>query len=264
VDRLNPLSPYKFRYQQMGKASLLLGRVPEAITLLERSLAMNSNNQWTYRWLVAAYALAGRLEEAKRCLANANLSYDTVRGYAFPAGLSPSSVYIAQLRRVQDGLRLAGMRDHADEDADFGVPADGALHSQVTGHTPTSAPGATTIHTPELARLLAVAQPIVITALTDTRVPSIARSVGLASVGLGGSFTDEAQDRLRAELRDLTAGDRSHPIVAVGWNSERFDGRNLALRLVALGYTNVYWYRGGREAWEVAGLPENEVDLQEW
>ena len=52
------------------------------------------------------------------------------------------------------------------------------------------------------------------------------------------------------------------PIVAVSWNSERFDGRNLALRLVALGYTNVYWYRGGREAWEVAGLPETEVDVQ--
>jgi len=53
-------------------------------------------------------------------------------------------------------------------------------------------------------------------------------------------------------------------IVAVGWNSERFGGRNLALCLVALGYTQVYWYRGGREAWEVAGLPETEVDVQDW
>ena len=43
------------------------------------------------------------------------------------------------------------------------------------------------------------------------------------------------------------------PIVTMGFNAERFQGRNLALRLVALGYTNVYWYRGGREAWEVAG-----------
>lgn len=39
----------------------------------------------------------------------------------------------------------------------------------------------------------------------------------------------------------------ARPIVAVGCNSERFDGYNLALRLVALGYKNVYWYRGGRE-----------------
>ena len=50
------------------------------------------------------------------------------------------------------------------------------------------------------------------------------------------------------------------PIVTVAWNAERYQSRNLALRLVALGYTNVYWYRGGREAWEVAGLPETDGD----
>jgi hypothetical protein len=31
-----------------------------------------------------------------------------------------------------------------------------------------------------------------------------------------------------------------------------------------LGYTNVYWYRGGREAWEVAGLPETDLEVQDW
>jgi adenylate cyclase len=31
-----------------------------------------------------------------------------------------------------------------------------------------------------------------------------------------------------------------------------------------LGYPNVYWYRGGREAWEVAGLPETAVNMQDW
>jgi hypothetical protein len=48
-------------------------------------------------------------------------------------------------------------------------------------------------------------------------------------------------------MRALTVGDMSRPIVAGGFNTERFDGRNLSLRLAALGYTNVYWYRGGRE-----------------
>ena len=56
-------------------------------------------------------------------------------------------------------------------------------------------------------------------------------------------------------MRHLTGGNLQVPIVAVGFNSERFDGRNLAIRLAALDYKNVYWYRGGREAWEVAGLP---------
>ncbi len=72
------------------------------------------------------------------------------------------------------------------------------------------------------------------------------------------------QERLRRKLDVLTSGDRSKPIVTVGWNSERFDGYNLALRLVHMGFTEVYWYRGGREAWEVAGLPEEDAAEQAW
>ena len=77
-------------------------------------------------------------------------------------------------------------------------------------------------------------------------------------------MSDAAQQRLRRKLATLTKGDTSLPIVAVGWSSERFDSYNLALRLVGLGYTKVYWYRGGRETWEAKRLPEAEVDAQEW
>jgi hypothetical protein len=72
------------------------------------------------------------------------------------------------------------------------------------------------------------------------------------------------QDRLRRKMMELASGDLNRPIVAVGWNSERFDGRNLTLRLVALAYTQVYWYRGGREAWELNGLPETELAATPW
>jgi hypothetical protein len=81
-------------------------------------------------------------------------------------------------------------------------------------------------------------------------------AVGLKHAGARGSLSGSGQDRLRRKMADLTRGDLSKPIVAVGWNSERFDGRNLALRLVGMRYTNVHWYRGGREAWEAAGLPK--------
>lgn len=53
-------------------------------------------------------------------------------------------------------------------------------------------------------------------------------------------------------------------MVTIGWNAERYQGRNLALRLVALGYNQVYWYRGGRESWEVAGLPQADLVVQDW
>ena len=162
----------------------------------------------------------------------------------------------------QEGLRLAGERDHADEEADFGVPADDALHDDFAGLTPTTASGATTIRTADLARFL-----------QDPTGghrhgfvfmgPSIPGAVGL-KFRFGGSLTDGEQDRLRSKLRELTAGDLDRPIVAVGFNSERFDGRNLALRLAALGYLNVYWYRGGREAWEGQWAFRAELTIPDW
>jgi adenylate cyclase len=268
ADQLNPLSPWKYiRYQQMGTYSLWLGRNPDAIMYLERSLAMKPEDDrfkhWQYRKLAAAYARIGNMEEARQYMSKAERlwPYDTVRSH-YPGNPS-SSVLAAQIRSYQDGLRLAGERDHADEDADFGVPTDGVLHGDIAGFTPKGAPGVKTIRTAELSRFLVEARPILIDTLSYSWGRSIPGAVGLKFAGLGGSFTDAAQDHLRSKMRDLTSGDLNRPIVAVGWNSERFDGRNLALRLAALGYTQVHWYRGGREAWEVDGLPETEPNVQE-
>jgi adenylate cyclase len=73
-----------------------------------------------------------------------------------------------------------------------------------------------------------------------------------------------AQVQLERKMRALAAGDMSRPVVAIGLNRELFDGRNLALRLARMGFTEVYWHRGGRDAWEVAGLEEAPLDVQEW
>ena len=144
------------------------------------------------------------------------------------------------------------------------MPADTDLRRDYAGLTPTTSPGAATIRTTEFEQLLGERKPIVIDPLLYSWGRSIPGAVGLTNAGRGGSTSDAIQDRLRKKMEALTKRDLATPIVAVGWNSERFDGRNLALRLVALGYANVFWYRGGREAWEVAGLPETEVDVQDW
>jgi hypothetical protein len=75
----------------------------------------------------------------------------------------------------------------------------------------------------------------------------------------GGSLAGLGQERLRRKVSESSGGDLSKPVVAVAWNSERFDGRP-----VAMGYTNVYWYRGGREAWKVNGLREAELRATDW
>jgi adenylate cyclase len=267
--RNNPGDAFTYnRYRRMTFAALLQGRDKEAIEFAHKSLNLNPEVAGAggslYRNLAAAYAFEGQLDEAKHWLSKADAvwRFDTARGH--DPDESSSLIHAQQIRRYQQGLRLAGERDHAEEDADFGIPTDGVLHNDLAGYTPKEADGVRSIRTPELASVVDKSPPLIIDTMTYTWRQSLPGAVGLKYSGLGGSFSDDGQSRLRTKMRGLTGGNLSAPIVAVGWNSERFDGRNLALRLVALGYKNVYWYRGGREAWEVAGLPETKLDVQEW
>ena len=63
--------------------------------------------------------------------------------------------------------------------------------------------------------------------------------------GHGASFSEHVQSGFNRKMHGLTKGDLSAPFVFFCMNAERCTGYNLALRLVALGYTRVYWYRGG-------------------
>ena len=151
---------------------------------------------------------------------------------------------------MSEGVRLAGVRDHADENADFGIRSDSGLCSAYDGPTPTTAPGVRTLRTSDFVALMRQCKALIL----DT-IPwgnSVPGAIGLWGAGIGGTVSDEFQERLRRKILALTDGDVNRPLVTMCWNAERFQARNLALRLVALGYRDVYWYRGGREAWEVA------------
>lgn len=257
------------RYSSMGLALLMLERDEEAIAWTRRALAANPSEHPSTRAnlnlrVAAAQARLGQFDLAHQSVVEANRiwPYDTVRMHWPDDPNFPVSA--AQYERFQAALRLAGHRDHADEDADFGVASDGVLHGDVVGLTPSTVPGAKIIHTGDLKLLLDRTKPIVIDSLLYSWGRSIPGAVGLKYAGMGSSISDRSQERLRQKFQQLTSGNPAAPIIAVGFNSERFDGRNLALRLVALGYTNVQWYRGGREAWEAAGLPETQVTVEDW
>ncbi len=256
-------------YDQLGYANLLIGKDEEAIYWSRRALAAAPNiprivRAYSYFRIAAANARLGHLGEARDAISDANRAwpYDTVRAH-FPEDCN-NPIAVAQIASFQAALRLAGHRDHAQEDADFGAASDDSLPEELGRPTPTSVPGARTIYTAQLRLFLTEHKPIIIDTMMYWWGRSLPGAIGLKRAGAGGSYSDGAQDRLRQKMQALTNGNLVMPIVAAGFNSERIDGRNLALRLVALGYTNVYWYRGGREAWEVAGLPETEVDVQEW
>jgi adenylate cyclase len=255
------------RYAVMNSASLFLGRYDDAIAWAQHSLAAfpagGANIRAArYAEIAAAHAFAGRTEEAHAAAAEANRLGPilTVRSWWMQSTVNP--VFAVQAARVREGMRLAGVRDHADEDADFGVASDQALHIDDQARTPTTAPGAGVIRTADLVQFLPQRKPLVLD--VNDWGKSIPGAIALPGGGIGGTTSDPFQARLDRRMQELTHGDRSMPVVTMAWNADRFSGRNLALRLVALGYTNVIWYRGGREAWEVAGLPETEVVVQEW
>src|SRR5262249_47435290 len=143
--------------------------------------------------------------------------------------------------------------------------SDDVLHLELDGKTPTAAPGATTVGTEQVSAMLPDKKPLVIDTMEFTWYRSLPGAVGLKFNGnTHDSFTDEVPKRLERKLRELAGGDTSRPVIAVGWSAVTFDGYNLALRIRHAGYTNVYWYRGGREAWEVAGKPEDDVRPLDW
>ena len=155
--RVDPLSSYnRHSYQRIGIALLMLGRNEASIEWYQRALAAGgmAPPSWRaqcYLFMASAFALIGRPDDAHRALAECNRlwPFATVRSLPptmTPRGL-PDPAYLTQMRHVQEGLRLAGLRDHADEDDDFGVVPDNVLHTELVGHTPTTSLVATTIRT---------------------------------------------------------------------------------------------------------------------
>jgi hypothetical protein len=168
-------------------------------------------------------------------------------------------------RNITAVLSAAGVRDHLDPSVDFGVAAHDVLHSDPEDKTPTAASGVTTVSTEQLATMLEGSKLLVIDTMENSWYRSVAGAVGLDFRGnKHGTFTDAVQQRLEHKLRELTGGDTESPIVAMGFNVASFGGYNSALRIRHAGYTDVYWYRGGREAWEVASRPEDEVRPADW
>src|SRR3984885_6830674 len=85
ADALNPHSPWRFvRYRHIGWYWLLLCRDLDAIKYLERSFAINPDDDgamhYQYRRLAAAYARTGNVAAARQYLSSAERlwPYDTV------------------------------------------------------------------------------------------------------------------------------------------------------------------------------------------
>ena len=207
--RVNPRNPEVYiRHQLIGFALLMLGRHEESVAAFLQALASNQNAgapqlAISRAGIAAALALSGDLAAARRSATEAmRLSPTlTVRGLSPCGPLIP--VIAGKYPHLHDGLRLAGIRDHADETFDPGLPADNVLRTEYEAPTPTEVPGARTIRTKELAALLRERQPVVVLD-TSRDGDSIPGAIGLWGAGVGGTTDDAHQDRLRPFMRGAT------------------------------------------------------------
>jgi PQQ-dependent catabolism-associated CXXCW motif protein len=149
---------------------------------------------------------------------------------------------------------------YGGEEQDWNVTATDQLKIEPYHYpTPLTHPGAKVIRTFALREmLLSPAEPVVMNVLGTggkaDQTDGIPESVWLA--GAGVADLDEGERRRFAEaLQTLTGGDSAKPLVFYCLDARCWLSYNAALRARQLGYTDVYWYRGGIYSWWQAGLP---------
>ena len=134
---------------------------------------------------------------------------------------------------------------------EMGVPAQTSLkNGDLGGPTPSSIPGGRVITTPELLQLLNNRQSgaVVLDVLgSHQRLPN---AVDAVAASAGGSFNDRTQRQFERQLEGLTGGRKDAPLVLYCSSIHCWMSYNAALRAINAGYTQVYWYRGGLQAWD--------------
>jgi len=145
----------------------------------------------------------------------------------------------------------------ADEDRDWGVtPTHQLKQPPYHAPTPREIPDGRVVKTQELRAMLdAAPPPLVVDVASGEGHDSIGGALWLEDAGHGTNFIDSLQALLAERLGRLSGGDKTRPLVFFCVNAQCWLSYNAALRAIALGYTQVYWYRGGVEAWRAAGLP---------
>lgn len=149
----------------------------------------------------------------------------------------------------------------ADETVDYGVPPTNTLHLRdFDAPTPTSIEGARTITTLELQRMMdSQRPPVLIDVIGGEQNVSLPNAVWLRDAGVGRHLDDDVQAWFDLHLSQLTGHDKTRPLVIFCASRMCWLAHNATLRALDLGYREVYWYRGGRDSWQAAGLPLTPV-----
>ncbi len=180
---------------------------------------------------------------------------------SYGAAAKASSAALARLPSDREG------QFYGQEAEDFGVDAPSGLRagSAIHGATPIAAPAGTRrITTAELLKLYKSQPKLVV--LDTLHSKAIKRSTlplttWLYGAGWEQEGVDALIDRNLRKVMKTLAPRKDAAIVTYCSSKDCWLSWNAALRLKQAGYTRVYWYRGGIEAWKQAGLPLVETPL---
>lgn len=137
----------------------------------------------------------------------------------------------------------------AFETRDFGVPPTGQLRNgQMHGATPTAIPGGQIVSTEALANAINSGVQLVLIDVLGGQysLPNALVAPGLAQPG---NTRDRVQQQAAQWLQQVTQGNPDMPIVVYCSDPQCWLSYNAALRTISAGYRQVYWYRGGLQAW---------------
>jgi PQQ-dependent catabolism-associated CXXCW motif protein len=145
------------------------------------------------------------------------------------------------------------------ERQDFGVQPTKQLYSgQMHGPTPASIPGGQVITTKGLVALVQGNQSPYLLFDVLGGVETLPGALPASAASQPGNFADQTQQQFGAFLQQRTGGRKDIPLIFYCLSTQCWMSYNAALRAINMGYTNVLWYRGGIEAWKMAGLPTQQ------
>lgn len=160
------------------------------------------------------------------------------------------------------------------EDLDAGVPAQTVLKAEPSFQpTPATHPNASVLYTPQAYSAFRRGNTIFIyVGGSDDpagRAAVVPGSLWWPSAGKTealdvGLSSEQLQQQMLAELAAATGGDASANVMFYCDRRDCWAPYNAALRLAGTEYRNVSWYRGGTEAWYVAGLPLEIAENSDW
>ncbi len=151
---------------------------------------------------------------------------------------------------------------YGHELVDYRVPAQSTLQSNVGSPTPLDIPAGRRVTTEQVRELIGSGNPILIDVLDGAHGRTLTGAHWLPAVGRAGVFTDEHQVNGKNAIDRLAGGDTSRALIFYCMGVNCWESYNATLRAAAMGYSNLYWYRGGLQAWEDAGLPMQALGAQ--